>query len=410
MTCPRAWAALVVAGFLTLGACAKPASQAHTEPAQIPATTSTETPSPTPSATPAAPAFDARLNVSDGAKAVPVDTLLAVEATGGGVRSVKVAVSGNSKAQPIDGTVAPNGSWVAKSRLDPATKYAVEAVAADAAGVTKTIKAAFTTAEIPRSQEVFATLTPVPELKQEYGVGMPIVLQFDVPVTNKAEFERNLHVTSVPEQEGSWGWVSDTEVRYRPKEKWRPGTKVNLDANLNGVNAGRGAYGQESRRTQFTVGRDQSINVDLKSKRLTFDSPAGKLDIPVSGGDSDHVTRTGTQVIMEKFDKTRMNSETTGISNQSADGYDMEVSYAMRITQSGEFLHAAPWNAGYFGRTNASHGCVGMSTTNADKLFERAQVGDIVTTTGTNRTLENDNGWTMWALSWDEWKAKSALK
>ena len=73
--------------------------------------------------------------------------------------------------------------------------------------------------------------------------------------------------------------------------------------------------------------------------------------------------------------------------------YDLRVKYAMRITSSGEFLHAAPWNAAYFGRRNASHGCVGMSTGDAAWLFNRTLIGDPVVTTGTSRRMEHGNGY-----------------
>ncbi len=37
----------------------------------------------------------------------------------------------------------------------------------------------------------------------------------------------------------------------------------------------------------------------------------------------------------------------------------------MRLTYSGEFIHAAPWSVGSQGSANVSHGCTGMSTANA---------------------------------------------
>ena len=73
-------------------------------------------------------------------------------------------------------------------------------------------------------QQTFPTLYPLKGSK--VGVGMPVVLTFDVPVKNSKEFEKNLHVTSSPKQAGSWRWFSDTEVRFRPKNYWKPGTKV----------------------------------------------------------------------------------------------------------------------------------------------------------------------------------------
>jgi len=91
------------------------------------------------------------------------------------------------------------------------------------------------------------------------------------------------------------------------------------------------------------------------------------------------------------------------------EAYDLQVKYAMRITWSGEFLHAAPWNAANLGVANASHGCVGMSTSNAAWLFGKVKVGDPVVTTGSSRGLEKGNGYTDWDVSWSTYKAGSAL-
>ena len=87
----------------------------------------------------------------------------------------------------------------------------------------------------------------------------------------------------------------------------------------------------------------------------------------------------------------------------------MQVTYAMRITWSGEFLHAAPWNPGDLGKVNASHGCIGMSTEDASWLFNKVQIGDPVVTTGTGRGIEKGNGWTDWNMSWAQYQKGSAL-
>lgn len=75
----------------------------------------------------------------------------------------------------------------------------------------------------------------------------------------------------------------------------------------------------------------------------------------------------------------------------------------MRVTYSGEFLHAAPWSVGSQGYANVSHGCVGMSTANAQWLYDQTNVGDVVEVTGTSNPQNLGNGITVWNEDWQEW-------
>jgi hypothetical protein len=91
------------------------------------------------------------------------------------------------------------------------------------------------------------------------------------------------------------------------------------------------------------------------------------------------------------------------------EGYRTEIDYAQRLTWGGEYIHAAPWSVGAQGRRNVSHGCVNVSTANAQWLFSRTKIGDPVTVRGTERKLEPGNGWTAWNMSWEEFVKGSAL-
>ena len=118
----------------------------------------------------------------------------------------------------------------------------------------------------------------------------------------------------------------------------------------------------------------------------------------------------GVKVIIEKFRSKRMNSETVGIANDSADGYNIPgVEYAMRVTYSGEFIHAAPWSVGSQGSANVSHGCTGMSTADAGWLYNMTKRGDVVEYTGTDRQMTLDNGYGDWNADFATWKKGSAL-
>lgn len=354
-------------------------------------------------------------SVKHGATGVAVDTIVSVKAAEGTLTKVALTAvakdkSGKSVTTKVAGSIKPDGSsWTAASRLDPAAKYQLVMTGKNASdGQATTTKSSFSTQNLTLDQQTFPTLFPGEG--STVGIGMPVILTFDLPIKDKAAFEKNLHVTSSPKQEGTWHWVSGTEVHFRPKEFWKPGTKVQVEANLNGVNAGGGIYGQYSRSTSFTIGRSVITKVNLKSKQATVHIN-GKLarTIPISGGKPGFTTRSGTKLIMAKLRHTKMASETIGIGKNNPEYYDLDVEYALRVTSSGEFLHAAPWNTGKFGRVNGSHGCVGMSTADARWLFETVNLGDPEITTGSDRGLEQGNGWSDWDISYADYAKGSAL-
>ncbi|MEL4504635.1 Ig-like domain-containing protein [Luteococcus sp. H138] len=407
-------AALLLAGCggktepVTVDSPAAPSAAVSTPAGAASATPSTVV---SPSSTPTKKGpFALTANVKDGASLVPVDTQITITPTSGRVDSVTVesTASGRNAVDQITGKINDKGAWVASTRLDPDARYTVTATGTSDQGKTATKTLSFRTVSLSRSQEVFPTLTPV--VNGPYGVAQPVVVHFDQPVKNKAEFERNMHVTSTPAQEGSWGWYDDKTVHWRPKNFWNPGTKVKLDANLNGVNAGDGRYGQLNRTLDLQIGKNQSGAVDVAKHTITWMRDGKKIGTwPMTAGKPGFVTRSGTKVVMEKAENIKMNSETTGIARDSAEGYDLKVAFALRVTTSGEFIHSAPWNAGNFGVRNASHGCVGMDEGQMYSLYSEAQVGDPVTFTGSDRKLEVGNGWTEWNMTWEQWKARSAL-
>ncbi|MEZ0070154.1 lipoprotein-anchoring transpeptidase ErfK/SrfK [Streptacidiphilus sp. MAP12-20] len=108
---------------------------------------------------------------------------------------------------------------------------------------------------------------------------------------------------------------------------------------------------------------------------------------------------------MAKEGTVRMTSQSVGL----GDAYDKVVDYAMKLTQSGTYAHAAPWNAANLGRANTSSGCIGMSTDDARWLYDQLQPGDVFEVTGSDKKMEPGNGWGDWNLDWYHWKSRSAL-
>jgi lipoprotein-anchoring transpeptidase ErfK/SrfK len=132
--------------------------------------------------------------------------------------------------------------------------------------------------------------------------------------------------------------------------------------------------------------------------------------IPITTGKAGFTTRSGVKVIIEKFRSKQMNSETVGIAQDDPEYYNIDdVEYAMRLTYSGEFIHAAPWSVGSQGYANVSHGCTGMSTANAAWLYSFSKRGDVVEYTGTDRWMTFGNGYGDWNVPFADYRGGSAL-
>jgi lipoprotein-anchoring transpeptidase ErfK/SrfK len=355
------------------------------------------------------PESDAKITatIPAGATNVRVNRSLRLNVTDGTLADVSVT----GKSGKIEGNLSADKlSWQSTSRLQPGETYRVRSTAVDEDGRETTYRARFSTQNLSLDQQVFPSFFPLSGAT--VGVGMPAIVRFDVPVTNKASIERHIHVTSVPAQTGAFHWISDKEVHWRPAKYWQPGTKVTIDADIDSVPAGNGIFGQKSRTNTFTVGRKQVSKVDMRTHQLRVFRD-GKLirTIPITTGQQPKfTTRSGIKVIVEKNLSRHMRSETVGIPRDSADGYDIDnVRFAMRLTYSGEFLHAAPWSVGSQGHANVSHGCTGMSTANAGWLYEHSMIGDVVEYTGSDRPMTLANGIGDWNLPFNEYAAGSAL-
>jgi lipoprotein-anchoring transpeptidase ErfK/SrfK len=170
-------------------------------------------------------------------------------------------------------------------------------------------------------------------------------------------------------------------------------------------------YGQMSRTTGFHVGDSVISKVDVAAHLMrTFVNGKLARTIPVSAGKPGFTTRSGVKVIIEKFRQKRMNAATIGIEQGDPEYYDLSnVEYALRVTYSGEFLHAAPWSVGSQGAANVSHGCVGMSTADAAWLYGLTKRGDVVDVTGSDRQMTLTNGYGDWNASFADYKQGSAV-
>ncbi|WP_431884805.1 Ig-like domain-containing protein [Micromonospora wenchangensis] len=313
----------------------------------------------------------------------------------------------DAAGKAVEGKLAADGaSWLPDGALEYGGKYSATVTATGEDGKPATATSAFTVMAKPDKQ---VRVTSFLADNQVVGVGMPLIVKFGraVPEDYRDDVQRRMTVTSTPAQEGVWHWVSPTEVRYRPKEFWQPGTTVSYRVQAGGLPMGGGWYGRSDLTVDVKIGPSVVMQVDNKTKRMTV-TKDGKVvkTILVSLGKKSTPSSSGTMVVIEKLRKTVFDTmEELG----PEEGYRTKIDYAQRLTWGGEFIHAAPWSEGQQGSTNVSHGCVNVSMKDGAWLFANTKIGDPITVKGTERKLQNGNGWTDWNMSWDEYVKGSAL-
>jgi len=359
----------------------------------------TPTPKPTPASVTITPA--------DKATGVSPQTKVEVAADSGTLDSVVVK---DGKGKEIDGTTTTDGGWIASRYLRPNATYSVTVTALGSDGSPTTTTSRFRTAK----PAIDATYHLVYD-GMTVGVGMPVSIQFDSAVQTKkmrAEVEKLVSVTSVPAQQGSWGWLDNRQLMFRPKTYWKAGTKVTVDAPIAGVKTGDGKFVGKDATGGFTVGSKIISTVNIQSHMMTVRKGGTVLrTIPVSTGrpGPSTETRSGIKVIIDKQPHIVMDSSTVGIPKGSPGYYRTDTNWDLRVTWTGEFLHSAPWSVGAQGNTNVSHGCTNLSPSNAKWMYDLSKVGDIVKFVGSSRVFKPTEGIGVWQYSWAQWQKQSAL-
>lgn len=338
------------------------------------------------------------------AKDVPASTGITFTATEAEQTSVELK---DSAGGAVEGELAADGkSWLPAGALKYGETYTATVTATGDDGRPATATSTFTTMAKPGKQVRISSFLGD---DQVVGVGMPLIVKFSraVPEDYRDDVQSRMTVTSVPAQEGIWHWVSPTEIRYRPKEFWKANSTVSYRVQAGGLPLGDGWYGRADLSVGIKVGPAVVMTVDNKTKRMTVTKDGSVIKtIPVSLGKKSTPSSSGTMVVIEKLRKTVFDTfEELG----PEEGYRTKIDYAQRLTWGGEFIHAAPWSEGQQGRVNVSHGCVNVSMANGAWLFANTRVGDPITVKGTERKLQNGNGWTDWNMSWEQYVKGSAL-
>jgi lipoprotein-anchoring transpeptidase ErfK/SrfK len=375
-------------------------------------------------------AVQVEITPEDGAAEVRPNLPVTVTASGGTLTDVRVeqdvapadeqntpeGEGEGAEAAPEDlyavaGTLNDDDTeWVSDGNLVPGTDVTVTATAVNEAGEETEVVSEFSTLPATEGQRL-ELQSNFPTSGQTVGVGMPVIVNFDLPVENKAQVENSIEVVSEKPAQGAWNWFGDQMAVFRPEEFWEPDQKITVDLRLAGVEAAEGVFGIENHRLEFEVGREQITTVDDAAHTMTVERGGEVVkEFPISNGRADterYTTTSGIHLTMEKYEHLVMDSSTVGIPEGSPEAYKLDVNYAVRFSNSGEFTHAAPWN-GQLGEANASHGCTNMSTEDAKWFYEESYMGDPFIVEGTDRELEVDNGWGFYQRSWEEWLENSA--
>ncbi|HEY7488664.1 MAG TPA: Ig-like domain-containing protein [Streptosporangiaceae bacterium] len=355
-----------------------------------------------------AAAAQVEITPANGAKKVRPDRGVVVTATNGRLGTVSVKAGSKDVA---GGFNTARTEWRSTWALTPSTSYAVAATATNADGRPTLVNSKFKT--LKPDQAISTSLDWILEGNEgkKYGVGMPIILNFDQPVYNKANVEKALEVKAQKPVEGAWRWVGDQQVIYRTKKYWPAHQKVTLVAHLAGVRAAKGVYGVKNFTRTFKIGAARISKINLKSHKMTVRIDGKKKrTVPVSGGNGstmEYTTTSGVHMTMEKGNPTRMISPNRKKGDPGY--YDELIYYAVRISNSGEYLHQTPGAEYCLGHANCSHGCVRQPAKDAIWFYRTVQPGDIVIVTGTRRGLDWNNGWSYWEMPWKKWRKGSAL-
>ena len=219
------------------------------------------------------------------------------------------------------------------------------------------------------------------------GVAKPIIIDFPKPVANKATAEQAVHISSVPPVSGKFYWMTPSQLRWRPLNFWPAHTAVNIDAG--------------GTKSSFRTGDALVATADDKTHQMTItrDGVVEKV-FPMSMGmrAGGHETPNGTYYVLEKFPTVVMDSSTYGVPVNSSWGYKLTVQDAVRIDNSGGFVHSAPWSVADQGKRDVSHGCINLSPANAKWFYDNFGSGDPVVVKNSVGSYTKNDGSQDWQM------------
>ncbi|NKY20219.1 L,D-transpeptidase [Tsukamurella spumae] len=325
----------------------------------------------------------------------------------GGTFRAGVALTNTATGKQVKLTPSPDGvTYTSAEPLGYGATYAWSGAADGVGGTWSSLSGKVSVVSPDATMSVQINIAD----NAEVGIAAPLILKFAGTVKDKAAVEKALEVTTVPQTEGSWAWLPEdngSRAHWRPREYYRPGTRVSMTGKLYGLDHGGGKYGADDVTSSFVIGRSQIVKASAPSHRIrVMRGDQVFLDLPCSYGEADlprNITRSGVHVVSEKHEDFYM-------SNPAAGYFNVHERWAVRISNNGEFIHANPGTVGNQGTSNVTNGCINLSLENAQTYFQSAIFGDPVEVTGTSIELsEADGDIYDWTLDWPTWQSMSAL-
>ena len=350
--------------------------------------------------TPAPPPPVAVISTDPPDRAAAISPLTPITVTVAKGKLTQVSLT-NPQGAPVAGKIDPDGkTWKRTDSLGYGKTYTISASAMGDDNRTVSHTSTFTTIQ-PRTL-TFPSINPLNG--ETVGVGQPLSVYFDEPIADRQAAENAITVTTTPHVDGAFYWFSKHEVHWRPQEFWESGTQVTVEIHDYGKNLGNGVYGEEDRTSHFTIGDEFIARADGTTHQMIIDiNGQTARTMPISMGRASSPSTNGIHVVTDRNATKVMDSTTFGLA-LDAGGYIAKVQWATRISNSGEFVHAAPWSVAQQGISNVSHGCINLSPDNAKWFFDHVKKGDVVINTNTGGPdLKPYDGFGDWQVPWGQW-------
>ncbi|MFC7756252.1 L,D-transpeptidase [Tsukamurella soli] len=342
-------------------------------------------------------------SVHNGSTSVQPGVPIQVSVTGGALTTVTLK---NADGETVAGRASADGrSWQSTEPLGYTKQYTLH-VEADGIGGVNIANQRFTTESPTDLTQAYFT-TPNNTV---VGVGQTVGIQFDEPIPDRLAAQKAITVTTNPQVDGAFYWISPTEVRWRPENYFTPGTKVDVSVNTYGVDLGGGLMGQQNVTDHFTIGDELIAKVSDKDKIIRV-YRSGKLikTMPTSMGEPANPTPSGIYMLGDHDPSIIMDSSTFGVPANSPGGYRTLVYDATQMAYNGIYVHSAPWSLDEQGNTDVSHGCLNVSPDNALWFLNNTKRGDLVIVSDTiGPKMDGADGLGDWNIPWAVWKAGNA--